>query len=78
MAVPNIAKFDPRELEENKPNDLKGLYNVDMDAFESVIQINTMGTVNVLDSIRTSGKLEQAAEQRLIEALDALRLQMSA
>ncbi len=33
---------------------------------------------DVLDSIRTSGKLEQAAEQRLIEALDALRLQMSA
>ena len=33
---------------------------------------------DVLDSIRTSGKLEQAAEQRLTEALDALRLQMSA
>ncbi len=45
LAVPNIAKFDPRELEEDKPEDLKGLYNVDMDAFESVIQINTMGTV---------------------------------
>ena len=45
LAVPNIAKFDPRELDKNKPDDLKGLYNVDMDAFESVIQINTMGTV---------------------------------
>lgn len=45
LAVPNIAKFDPRELEENKPDNLKGLYNVDMGAFESVIQINTMGTV---------------------------------
>ena len=45
LAVPNIAKFDPRELEEDKPEDLKGLYNVDMEAFESVIQINTMGTV---------------------------------
>ena len=45
LAQPNIAKFDPRELDENKPDDLKGLYNVDMDAFESVIQINTMGTV---------------------------------
>ena len=30
---------------------------------------------DVLDAIRTSGKLEQAAEQRLVEALDALRLQ---
>ena len=45
LAVPNIAKFDPREIDENKPDDLKGLYNVDMDAFESVIRINTMGTV---------------------------------
>ena len=45
LAVPNIAKFDPRELDENKPEDLKGLYNVDMEAFESVIRINTMGSV---------------------------------
>ena len=34
LAVPNIAQFDPRELDENKPEDLKGLYNVDMNAFE--------------------------------------------
>lgn len=45
LAVPNIAKFDPRELDEHKPEELKGLYNVDMEVFESVIQINTMGTV---------------------------------
>lgn len=45
LAVPNIAKFDPRELAENKPEDLKGLYNVDMEAFENVIRINTMGSV---------------------------------
>ena len=45
LAVPNIAKFDPRELEADKPKDLKGLYNVDMATFESVIKINTMGTV---------------------------------
>lgn len=44
-AMPNIIQFDPRELEENKPEDLKGFYNIDMDAFESVIKINTMGTV---------------------------------
>lgn len=45
LAVPNIAKYDPREPEADKPEDLKGLYNVDMEAFESVIRINTMGTV---------------------------------
>jgi NAD(P)-dependent dehydrogenase (short-subunit alcohol dehydrogenase family) len=45
LAVPSIAKFDPRELEEDRPEGIKGLYNVDMEAFESVIQINTMGTV---------------------------------
>ena len=44
-AMPNITKFDPRELEETRPEDLKGLYNVDMDAFEGVIRLNTMGTV---------------------------------
>ena len=45
LAVPNIAQFDPRELDENKPDEIKGLYNIDMDVFESVIKINTMGTV---------------------------------
>lgn len=44
-AMPNIIQFDPRELEADKPEDLKGFYNIDMDAFESVIRINTMGSV---------------------------------
>ncbi len=44
-AMPGITKFDPRELEEDRPEDLKGLYNIDMDAFEGVIRLNTMGTV---------------------------------
>lgn len=44
-AQPNIVAFDPRELSEDRPEDLKGLYNVDMKAFESVLLINTMGTV---------------------------------
>lgn len=43
-ATPNIPAFDPRELEPNKPEELRGLYNVDMEAFESVLRINTMGT----------------------------------
>ena len=44
-AMPNITKFDPRELDDDRPEDLKGLYNVDMEAFEGVIRLNTMGTV---------------------------------
>ena len=44
-AQPKIVEFDPRELEEDRPEDIVGLYNVDMDAFEGVIRLNTMGTV---------------------------------
>lgn len=44
-ATTTIAQFDPRELEENRPEDLRGLYNVDMQAFENVIRLNTMGSV---------------------------------
>lgn len=44
-ATPNISKFDPRELEEDRPADMKGLCNLDMNAFEGVIRLNTMGTV---------------------------------
>lgn len=43
-AVPSIVKFDPRELEEDRPEGFKGLFNVDMECFESVILLNTMGT----------------------------------
>ena len=44
-AVPKIVAFDPRELEEDRPEDIVGLYNVDMEAFEKVILTNTMGSV---------------------------------
>ena len=44
-ATPAIVQFDPRELEEGHPEGVKGLYQVDMNAFENVIRINTMGTV---------------------------------
>lgn len=44
LAVPTVPKFDPNELEENRPDGFKGLYNVDMDAFQKVILTNTMGT----------------------------------
>ncbi len=44
-AMPTVTKFDPRELSGEMPEGEKGLYNVDMNAFESVLLINTMGTV---------------------------------
>ena len=44
-AMPTITKYDPRELDGTLPEGQRGLYNIDMDAFEGVLNINTMGTV---------------------------------
>ena len=44
-AMPSITAFDPRELSGTLPDGQTGLYDIDMDAFESVLRINTMGTV---------------------------------
>ena len=44
-AMPTITKFDPRELTGELPEGARGLYDVDIDAFERVLLINTMGTV---------------------------------
>lgn len=44
-AMPTITKFDPKELDGTLPEGERGLYNIDMEAFESVLHINTMGTV---------------------------------
>ncbi|MBR2615915.1 MAG: SDR family oxidoreductase [Clostridia bacterium] len=44
-AMPSITKFDPRELDGTLPEGERGIYSVDMDAFRSVLDINTMGTV---------------------------------
>ncbi len=44
-AQPKITEFDPRELEDDRPEDVVGIYNVDMEAFEGVVRLNTMGTV---------------------------------
>ena len=44
-AMPTITKYDPRELTGELPEGERGLYDIDMDAFESVLNINTMGTV---------------------------------
>lgn len=42
---PKIVEFDPRELEDDRPEDVVGLYNIDMNVFENIIKLNTMGTV---------------------------------
>ena len=44
-AMPTITKYDARELIGELPEGQKGLYDVDMDAFRSVLDINIMGTV---------------------------------
>ena len=44
-AMPTITKFDKRELSGTLPEGTKGLYDIDMEAFESVIKINTLGSV---------------------------------
>jgi len=44
-AMPTITKFDERELTGDLPEGERGLYDIDIDAFESVLNINTMGTV---------------------------------
>ena len=44
-AMPTITQYDPRELTGELPEGQRGLYDIDMDAFESVLKINTMGTV---------------------------------
>ncbi len=44
-AMPTITKYDTRELTGELPEGQKGLYDIDMDAFRSVLDINIMGTV---------------------------------
>jgi len=44
-AMPTITQFDARELDGALPEGTRGLYDIDMGAFESVLKINTMGTV---------------------------------
>ncbi len=44
-AMPTITKYDARELTGELPEGQKGLYDIDMSAFRSVLDINIMGTV---------------------------------
>ncbi len=44
-AMPTITKFDPRELTGELPEGERGLYDIDLEAFKGVLNLNTMGTV---------------------------------
>ena len=44
-AMPTITKFDERELTGELPEGERGLYDIDIDAFKGVLNLNTMGTV---------------------------------
>jgi len=44
-AMPTLTRFDERELTGELPEGSRGLFDIDMDAFRSVLDINTMGTV---------------------------------
>lgn len=44
-AMPTLTRYDSRELTGELPEGSRGLFHIDMDAFRSVLDINTMGTV---------------------------------
>ena len=44
-AMPTITQFDEKELTGEMPEGQKGFFDIDMESFESVIKINTMGSV---------------------------------
>lgn len=44
-AMTSINQFDKRELSADKPENMVGFFDVSMEAFESVLKINTLGTV---------------------------------
>ena len=44
-AITTNFTFEKEELEENKPDDMVGFFDLDMDVFESVLKINTLGSL---------------------------------
>ncbi|WPJ94849.1 SDR family NAD(P)-dependent oxidoreductase [Coraliomargarita algicola] len=44
-AITTLTQYDPIELSPEKPEDVRGFFNLDPDAFENVIRVNTMGTM---------------------------------
>lgn len=45
MAITTNFTYQPEELEEDKPEDMRGFFDLDMDIFESVMKINTIGSI---------------------------------
>lgn len=45
QAVTTITEFAPEEIGPDKPADLRGFFNLDLDRFLDVIRVNLMGTV---------------------------------
>lgn len=44
-AITTNVYFDPAELSADRPEGMVGFFDLDMDVFESVVKINTLGTV---------------------------------
>lgn len=44
-AITTNFTYESEELKENKPDGMVGFFDLDMDVFESVLKINTLGTV---------------------------------
>lgn len=44
-AITTNFTFEQEELQEEKPEDMVGFFDLDMEVFESVVKINTLGTV---------------------------------
>jgi len=45
MAMTTLTEYDPVELSDDKPESVRGFFDLDMDIYESVLKINTVGTV---------------------------------
>ena len=44
-ALTTLTAFDPAELSPEKPEEMRGFFDLDMDLFKSVLETNTVGTV---------------------------------
>ena len=44
-ALTTNTEFDPREINGEKPQDMRGFFDLDMELFKSVLNTNTIGTV---------------------------------
>ncbi|MBL9193359.1 MAG: SDR family NAD(P)-dependent oxidoreductase [Opitutaceae bacterium] len=44
-AITTTTEFDPAELAADRPAELRGFFNLNLQTFEDVIRINTLGTV---------------------------------